>query len=45
MVGIRYNNGKHIYTLSPSDLKKWLKTFYVFELFYIVSVSVVKFSM
>lgn len=39
--GVKYGGAK----LTAYDLVKWLKIIYAFELLYITSVSVVKFSM
>lgn len=39
--GIKYGRG----VLTNYDLVRWLKIIYAFQLFYITSVSVVKFSM
>lgn len=41
--GIHYGHDEQPYT--PDELVKWLKNIYVFQLFYVISVSVVKFSM
>ncbi len=41
--GIQYGHGKS--AIPAAELVKWLKNVYVFQLFYVTSVSVVKFSM